>query len=78
MFIISKEVIEMVVNSGLYWEESIKSENSSYVLAISVLFLELAIPMIILLLSAFVFDIVLSPLEALIVWEKRRINERNN
>ncbi len=77
MFIISKEVIEYIAKFELYYEESIKEKESSYVLALSVLFLELAIPFIILLLSAFVFDIILSPLEVIIVKAKRSYNERN-
>ncbi len=77
MFIVSKEVMKDIAKLGLSWEKSMKEEEPIDSLALSVLLLYLAIPMIIVVISAFVFDIILSPLEALIVWRKRRINERN-
>ena len=78
MFIVSKEVMKDIVKLGLSWEKSMKEDELIDSLALSVLLLYLAIPMIIVVLSIFVIDIILSPLEALIVWGKRRINERNN
>ena len=77
MFIVSKEVMKDIVKLGLSWEKSMKEDELIDSLALSVLLLYLAIPMIIVVLSIFVIDIILSPLEALIVWGKRRINERN-
>lgn len=78
MFILSKEVGKSIIKLLIYWGKSVKEEESSYVLALSVIMLELAIPLIILLLSAFIGDIVLSPLEAIIVKLKRSYNERDN
>jgi hypothetical protein len=77
MFIVSKEIMKYIAKLGLSWEKSMKEEEPIDSLALSVLLLYLAIPMIIVVISVFVFDIILSPLEALIVWKKRRINERN-
>lgn len=77
MFIISKEIMKGIAKLGLSWEKSMKEEKPIDSLALSVLLLYLAIPMIIVVISVFIFDIILSPLEVLIVWGKRRINERN-
>lgn len=77
MFIVSKEIMKDIAKLGLSWEKSMKEEELIDSLALSVLLLYLVIPMIILLLSAFVFDIILSPLEAIIVKIKRSYNEGN-
>ena len=77
MFIVSKEIMKDIAKLGLSWEKSMKEDELFDSLALSVLLLYLAIPMIIVVISVFVIDIILSPLEALITWEKRRINEGN-
>ena len=77
MFIVSKEIMKDIAKLGLSWEKSMKEDELFDSLTLSVLLLYLAIPMIIVVISVFVIDIILSPLEALITWEKRRINEGN-
>lgn len=76
MFILSKEIIKEITNLLKYWEESVKDDNSSHALAIAIICFGISIPLIIILLSTFVLDIILYLLKDIIV-KKRSYNERN-
>ena len=67
MFILSKEIIKEIMILFSYWEESVKDDNSSHTSAIAIICFIISIPLIIILLSAFVLDIILWLLEYLIV-----------